>query len=155
MPNRPCAAIDRADKPAPELHVHPIELETRNEPLRRAQSDLAAARDRDLDRSDFAPVGYFTLDKAGAILDCNLTGAEMLGKRRTVLKGSELSPALAEGGGRERVAAIKWLVRRARLLGGRPEIDAPRDHTAWVGVGLSLPTVSHAHAGVHGGLCDE
>ena len=155
MPNRPCAAIDRADKLAHELHDHQIELETQNGALRRAQSDLAATRDRYLDLFDFAPVGYFTLDKDGVILECNLTGAEMLGTRRTVLKGSNLSPALAEGGGRERVAAIKWLVRRARLLGGRPEIDAPRDHAAWVGLELSLLTVSHAHAGVHGGLCDE
>lgn len=91
MPHRTYPVIDRADQLAHELHVHQIELETQNEELRRTKSDLAAARDRYLDLFDFAPVGYFTLDKDGVILECNLASAEMLGTRRTLLKGFSLS----------------------------------------------------------------
>lgn len=37
--------------------------------------------------------------------------------------------------------AVSMLEHRARLLGGRLTIDAPRDHTGWVGLELSLPLV--------------
>jgi PAS domain S-box-containing protein len=91
MPHTSDSAIQRADRLEHELHVHQVELENQNEELRRTQSDLATARDRYLDLFDFAPVGYFTLDKDGVILECNLTGAEMLGARRTMLRGASLS----------------------------------------------------------------
>lgn len=61
-----------------ELHVHQIELEIQNEELRRAQAELAGARDRFVDLYDFAPVGYFTLDAQGVIVQYNLAGAIML-----------------------------------------------------------------------------
>jgi PAS domain S-box-containing protein len=80
-----------AEKLAHELHVHQVELESQNEELRRTQSALAAARDRYLDLFDFAPVGYFTLDRAGVILECNQTGAALLGERRAALKGCNFS----------------------------------------------------------------
>jgi PAS domain S-box-containing protein len=70
-----------------ELHVHQIELETQNEELRRTQLDLAAARDRFVDLYDFAPVGYFTLDDAGSVVEANLTGAQLLDEPRKALLG--------------------------------------------------------------------
>lgn len=74
MPNQPSSVIERADQLAHELHVHRVELETRNEAL-----------------------------------------------------------------------------HRARLLGGRLEIDGPRDHVGWVGLALSVPTPGREPAGVHTG----
>jgi signal transduction histidine kinase len=68
-----------------ELRVHQIELEMQNEELRRTQLELAAARDRFMDLYDFAPVGYFTLDANGRIVEVNLTGASMLGEMRHAL----------------------------------------------------------------------
>jgi hypothetical protein len=41
--------IERADRRAHKLHVHPIDLESQNEELRRTQSDLAAAWNRSMD----------------------------------------------------------------------------------------------------------
>jgi PAS domain S-box-containing protein len=65
-----------------ELEVHQTELEMQNEELRRAQNELEDARTMYSDLYDFAPLGYFTFDKNGLILQINLTGANKLGMER-------------------------------------------------------------------------
>jgi PAS domain S-box-containing protein len=77
------------------LQVHQIELELQNEELRRAQLDLQAARDRYADLYNFAPVGYFTLDVNGAIVEANLTGATLLNVARSSLIGTPLAHFVA------------------------------------------------------------
>ena len=67
-----------------ELQVHQIELEMHNEELRHAYDEADALRDRYADIYDFAPVGYFTLDRQGVIVDMNLAGSILLG-----IKGSQ------------------------------------------------------------------
>jgi PAS domain S-box-containing protein len=70
-----------------ELQVHQIELEMQNEELRRVQKELEEAHNRYFDLYDFAPIGYFTFDKRGLILEVNLTGANKLGiERRNLIK---------------------------------------------------------------------
>jgi PAS domain S-box-containing protein len=70
-----------------ELNVHQIELEMQNEELRRVQLEIEESRSRFSDLYDFAPVGYFTLDEKGMIVEVNLTGADMLGiERRYLIK---------------------------------------------------------------------
>ena len=72
---------------AHELGTYQIELEMKNEELRRAQEEMEESRGKFVDLYDLAPVGYFTLDKNGIIVEANLTGAEMLGiNRRSLLK---------------------------------------------------------------------
>ncbi len=65
-----------------ELQVHQIQLEMQNEEIRRAQVELDAARERYFELFDLAPVGYFTLNEKGLILEANLTGAGLLGVAR-------------------------------------------------------------------------
>ena len=60
-----------------ELQVHQIELEMQNEELRRTQSELEESRNKYSNLYDFAPVGYFTFDKNGLVMEVNLTGANM------------------------------------------------------------------------------
>jgi PAS domain S-box-containing protein len=68
-----------------ELQVHQIELEMQNEELHKAQELLEESRTKYTDLYDFAPIGYFTFDRDGLILDVNLTGASLLGKDRKAL----------------------------------------------------------------------
>ncbi len=80
-------SADDARQLAHDLQVHQIELEMQNEELRRTQSELEQSRSKYSDLYDFAPVGYFTFDKTGLILEVNLTGAEQLGmERRSLIK---------------------------------------------------------------------
>jgi two-component system cell cycle sensor histidine kinase/response regulator CckA len=68
-----------------ELRVHQIELEMQNEELRRAQTELDAARERYFDLYDLAPVSYCTISEKGLILEANLTAATLLGVARGAL----------------------------------------------------------------------
>lgn len=61
-----------------ELEVHQIELEMQNEELQQARLELERSLNRYSDLYYFAPVGYFTIDQNGIILNVNQTGARML-----------------------------------------------------------------------------
>jgi PAS domain S-box-containing protein len=73
-----------------ELQVHQIELEIQNEELTQTLTEVNALRAKYLDLYDFAPVGYFTLDTKGNILELNLRAAKMLGQERGTLIGRSL-----------------------------------------------------------------
>ncbi len=78
-----------------ELQVHQIELEMQNQDLREAQAALAEARDRYVELYEFAPVGYFTLDKDHIVRKANCTFATLLGLDRSALLGRRLSELAA------------------------------------------------------------
>jgi PAS domain S-box-containing protein len=70
-----------------EFMVYQAELEIQNEELRTAQHQLEESRRKYVDLFDFAPLGYFSFDRHGKILEVNLTGAQMLGiERRRLVK---------------------------------------------------------------------
>ena len=70
-----------------ELQVHQIELEIQNEELTQTLIEVNALRAKYLDLYDFAPVGYFTLDTQGNIVELNIRAAKMLGQDRKLLAG--------------------------------------------------------------------
>ncbi|MCX5885633.1 MAG: PAS domain-containing protein [Proteobacteria bacterium] len=74
-----------------ELQEKQTELEQKNKELRRVQEQLEASRKKYADLYDFAPIGYFSLDKKGLIVEVNLTGANMLGLDRRLLINKSLS----------------------------------------------------------------
>jgi PAS domain S-box-containing protein len=70
-----------------ELQVHQIELELQNAELRQARDEVENLLEQYTDLYDFAPVGYFTLDRSGIIRAANLSGARLLGVERARLLG--------------------------------------------------------------------
>jgi PAS domain S-box-containing protein len=68
-----------------ELEVHQIELEMQNEELVQSRAEVEALLRQYIDLYDFAPVGYFTLARDGAIGQANLAGANLLGVERGAL----------------------------------------------------------------------
>jgi PAS domain S-box-containing protein len=68
-----------------ELEVHQIELEMQYEELKRAERKAELATEKFTTLYDFAPVGYFILDRNCKIIELNISGAIMLQRERAVL----------------------------------------------------------------------
>lgn len=90
-PNRQRTAVrtpkSAADAPRllHELQVHQVELELQNAELQEARDRMEVLLEKYTDLYDFAPVGYFSLDEQGRILEVNLTGAALLRLERSRL----------------------------------------------------------------------
>ncbi len=80
-----------------ELQVHQIELEVQNEELQQGRAKVEALLAQYSDLYDFAPAGYFNLDREGAIRRVNLTGARLLGVERSRLVNRRFGLFVAEG----------------------------------------------------------
>jgi len=78
-----------------ELQVHQIELEMQNAELQDARDEVEAGLEKYTDLYDFAPVGYFSIDESGVILEANLTGATLLGVERSRLVNRRLQRFVA------------------------------------------------------------
>ena len=70
-----------------ELQVHQIELEMQNAELLQARNEVETALKNYTDLYEFAPAGYFTLDREGVVHAANLTGSILLGVERALLIG--------------------------------------------------------------------
>ncbi len=119
LANTAAPSEDRRERSAEELvhelQVHQIELEVQNEELRQARLTLELARDRYADLYDFAPLGYFTFNSAGLIVEANLTGARLLGIVRGGLIGRSFD-GFVDAGQRGR-----WTHYLARVLQGEEQ----------------------------------
>jgi two-component system sensor histidine kinase/response regulator len=90
------------------LQVHAIELEMQNEELRASRAAVEAGLARYTELYDFAPVGYFELDRQGVIGRLNLAAATLLGTERARLIGERLGGCVEEG---DRPAFADFLFR--------------------------------------------
>ncbi len=79
-----------------ELQIYQIELEIQNEELLKSRAEVEAGLELFTNLFDFAPVGYFTLDREGAILRTNLAGASLLGQERSRLANRRFSQFVSE-----------------------------------------------------------
>ncbi len=94
-PTGPLSSED-ANRLVHELQVHQIELELQNDELRKTRNALEAALERYTDLSDFAPIGYLSLEADGTIRSCNLAAAVLLEKDRIALLGQPLGLFIAD-----------------------------------------------------------
>jgi PAS domain S-box-containing protein len=78
-----------------ELQVYQVELDLQDEELRRSRAELEVALMRQVQLYDFAPVGFFTVDRSTVLRELNLTAAGMLGSERDQLLGRTLDSFLA------------------------------------------------------------
>ena len=78
------AALDN-ERLLHELQIHQIELEMQNEDLRTSRALVESGLKRYTELYDFSPLPYFTLDRGGTILQCNLAAAALLGLERARL----------------------------------------------------------------------
>ncbi len=121
-----------------ELHIHQIELEMQNEELRCIQNELEISRARYFDLYDMAPIGYFTLNEHGTILEANLSAAELLGVVRSKLVNQSLTSFILPSD-----QDIYYLSRTQMLETGKPqgfEIHLLRngDHPFWAKMQANL-----------------
>jgi signal transduction histidine kinase len=79
-----------------ELEVHQIELVMQNEELRQARYEVETALKMYTDLYEFAPVGYFTLDRSGMISALNLAAADLLKIERSLLIGRSFEQLISE-----------------------------------------------------------
>ena len=71
------------------LRLHRIELEMQNDELLQAIDKIQVVSEKHTELYDFAPSGYFTLSADNAIQELNHSGALILGKKRSLLIGSQ------------------------------------------------------------------
>lgn len=94
--NRPAAAEHDRMRLQHDLRVHQIELETQNEELRRTQRETETARQEYQDLYETVPVGCFTLDARGTVLEANPVGVRLLGEFPSSLIGRRFSLFIEE-----------------------------------------------------------
>jgi PAS domain S-box-containing protein len=102
-----------------DLRVHQIELEIQNEELREAQIKLKDSRRKYFDLYNFAPVGYFSLDINGIILESNLTGASLLGIGRANLQKTAFIQYIS----RDFRNLFHHIIKKAKSTGTRQTIE--------------------------------
>jgi PAS domain S-box-containing protein len=74
-----------------QLQIHKIELEMQNEELRFAQHELEKSMNKYLSLFEMAPVGFFTLNHVGVIIEANDKGLGLLGIPAKKLKNKRFS----------------------------------------------------------------
>ncbi len=133
------ADVTSRKKAEEDLRVHRIELEIQNEQLRDAQTRLEQLTNKYLDLYDFAPVGYFTLNGTGLILEANLTAVRLLGEERKTLIKAPFSRFVCQGSGNAYYLHLKQVFEEQSKRSCEIEL-ARKDGTPFTARLESVPT---------------
>lgn len=93
-----------------ELQTHQVELDLQHEQLKANEHDFAQELDRYRAIFDFAPVGYFVVNREGLIIETNLAGARLFGVEQNEFGGRPLANFLAPGS----LLALRGLLKKLR-----------------------------------------
>jgi len=96
-----------------ELQVHQVELAMQHEQMEQSRAEVAEVLERYVERFDFAPVGYFTVEPDGTIVEGNLAGAELFALDRADLPGRSIESLVAA----DSRAALRAVLNRLRKDG--------------------------------------
>ncbi len=88
--------FDRSNALLHELQSHQLELEAQNEELKKLRVEAQFSEQKYLDLYNFAPVGYFTLDATGKIIEVNQTGSALLGRTRHQLMNASFQEFITQ-----------------------------------------------------------
>jgi PAS domain-containing protein len=94
-----------------ELQVHQVELAMQHEQMDQSRAEIAESLEGYVERFDFAPVGYFTVEPNGRIVEGNLAGADLFEVDRADLPGRSIE-SLVAAGSRAALAAVLNRLRR-------------------------------------------
>jgi PAS domain S-box-containing protein len=93
-----------------ELQVHQVELAMQHEQLEQSRAEVAESLERYVERFEFAPVGYFTVEPDGGIVEGNLAAADLFEVDRAALPGRSLESLVAA----DSRAALRAVLDRLR-----------------------------------------
>ena len=96
-----------------ELQVHQVELAMQHEQMEQSRAEVAESLERYIERFDFAPVGYFTVEPDGRIVEGNLAGADLFAVDRADLPGRSIESLVAA----DSRAALRAVLNRLRKDG--------------------------------------
>jgi PAS domain S-box-containing protein len=96
-----------------ELQVHQVELAMQHEQMEQSRAEVAESLERYVERFDFAPVGYFTVEPDGRIVEGNLAGADLFEVDRADLPGRSIESLIAA----DSRAALRAVLSRLRKDG--------------------------------------
>jgi PAS domain S-box-containing protein len=96
-----------------ELQVHQVELAMQHEQMEQSRAEVAESLERYVERFDFAPVGYFTVEPDGRIVEGNLAGADLFAVDRADLPGRSIDSLVAADGR----AALRAMLSQLRKDG--------------------------------------
>jgi PAS domain S-box-containing protein len=110
-----------------ELQVHQMELQIQNEELRTSQEEISSLYNQYHELYEYAPIGYFTLDKDGIIRNVNAKGSKLLqlnkkdiigrGFGRFILKdGDKYYCALANAIDTDEIQSVELQLKGNKML---------------------------------------
>jgi PAS domain-containing protein len=110
-----------------ELQVHQVELEMQHEQMEQSRAEVAESLERYVERFDFAPVGYFTIEPDGRIVEGNLAGADLFAVDRADLPGRSIESLVAADGR----APLRAMLSRLRKDGPSEACEVYAEPAGW------------------------